>query len=165
MRTDLRNFVIFFLGPVLSKSNSLAKSSTYRLSLSAIRAMARKESNKGEKAPKTATSSGSRKRKAKEKETEEVSDNDTRNFLTQLKNPKGDNVAEKAIVFEMYSGMSRFDAEKKELIDRWKKDKTCKWHQEYAHLRTKTEAVIQERMDGYGTKSPLCNCHFFYIAK
>ena len=102
--------------------------------------------------PLTQSSSSKRGRKKSTESSEEVTDQDTRNFLTQVKNPKGANQGEKAIVWEMYSGMSRFDAEKKDLIEKWKKDKSCKWHQDYAHLRTKKEACLQERMDGFGTK-------------
>jgi hypothetical protein len=85
-------------------------------------------------------------------EQEEVSQADTRNFLTQLKNPKGENVEEKSQLYAIYSNLSRFDHERKEIIEKWKKDKSCKWWQEYSHVRTKGETKSRKGLAGFGTK-------------
>ena len=71
------------------------------------------------------------------------------NCLTQLKASSDPN---KVATLELYQSLSRFDQEKKNLVAKWKLDKTCKWFTEYTHSREKETEVKTESLLGFGTR-------------
>jgi nucleoid-associated protein YgaU len=73
---------------------------------------------------------------------------DQRNFLTQGKNAKDENVRS---AYNHYMGLGRFSAEKKQLLEMWKKDKSCKWFLNYERTQSQQLASNSNGLKGYGT--------------
>jgi tryptophanyl-tRNA synthetase len=74
---------------------------------------------------------------------------DVSNFITQSK--KSSN-PDKVATLQLYQSLGRFDTEKKNLVAKWKLDKTCKWFSEYTHSREKEHEVKTESLLGFGTR-------------
>ena len=74
---------------------------------------------------------------------------DLSNFITQLKNSTDPN---KMQVYTMYQGMSRFDSQKKEIIRKWKMDKSCKWVNSMEQQISATTEAKSTTLEGWGTK-------------
>jgi hypothetical protein len=71
------------------------------------------------------------------------------NFLTQS---KGSTNPDKLNTLALYQSLSRFDQEKKNLVAKWKLDKSCKWFSEYIRSREKETVVSTEALLGFGTR-------------
>lgn len=87
--------------------------------------------------------------KAKAKVAPPVDKNTVCNFLTTMKHTDDQS---KAAIYDHYKGLGRFDAEKMQIIARWKLDKTCKWATSYLQERTKMESSSYTSLSGFGTR-------------
>jgi hypothetical protein len=71
------------------------------------------------------------------------------NFLTQMKTSAH---PDKVATLALYKSLGRFDQEKKNLVAKWKLDKSCKWFSEYTQSREKETIVATESLLGFGTR-------------
>ena len=101
-------------------------------------------------APKVSKpSTGEAKAKAKAKAAPPVDKNTVCNFLTTMKHTDDQS---KAAIYDHYKGLGRFDAEKMQIIARWKLDKTCKWATSDLQERTKIESSSSTSLSGFGAR-------------
>ena len=86
---------------------------------------------------------------------------DMSNMLTQAKKTCA-SIEQKAML-QLYQSCSRFDPKKKELLNKWRADKTCSWVSQYTEVSSKGTEVEQKSVHGYGTMycSHLFVCCFF----
>ena len=105
--------------------------------------------------PKKDSSKAATKAAAKPIKKEPTMVDDTRkqtsNMLTQLKNGQHKDEEKKALL-QYYQNLDRFSVQKKELLQLWAKDRTCKWFASWNKTVCQTEETnVQGRM-GYGTR-------------
>ena len=74
---------------------------------------------------------------------------DISNMLKQAKNSSA--TAEQKTMLQLYQSYPRFDAKKKEILNKWRGDKTCSWVSSYAEVNTKSNEVEDKSVHGYGT--------------
>lgn len=109
--------------------------------------MAPKKAPKVMKSPMKAPKAGA---KAKAKAASEaMNKGEVANMLGSLKVSK-DPAKQELLAF--YKGLPRFDAQKAELLKKWKADKSCKWLGEYQESRSQTTSSVAEELSGYVTK-------------
>ena len=83
---------------------------------------------------------------------------DQANMLTQLKARGADDQLNKAKAdtLAVYQALPRFSDEKIKLLELWKKDKSCKWINEYKETHVTEDNVATDIVEGYGTKYDVC---------
>jgi hypothetical protein len=74
---------------------------------------------------------------------------DISNMLTQAKNPKASD--DQKNMLQLYQSYPRFDARKKEMLNKWRGDKTCSWVSQYSEVSSKSNEVDNTSLHGYGT--------------
>ena len=82
---------------------------------------------------------------------------DGRNMNTQLAAANGEGSEGKHALLNYYRRLSRFSDEKKIILDKWKKDKTCKWWFTYEKEKGSIDTSTNNSLEGYGTR-----CFFLY---
>ena len=73
------------------------------------------------------------------------------NFITQMSKSTDPN---KQSLISHYKSLSRFDEQKKEILQKWRMDKTCSWSQSYLKEITSSTASSSTEGQGFGTKVP-----------
>ena len=71
------------------------------------------------------------------------------NFITQMSKSTDPN---KQSLISHYKSLSRFDEQKKEILQKWWMDKTCSWSQSYLKEITSSTASSSTEGQGFGTK-------------
>jgi hypothetical protein len=72
-------------------------------------------------------------------------------FITAMKAPSSSKEQKSAL--EYYQSLPRFSDLKKEILLKWKHDKSCQWFQSYKETHCKKVENVDERAQGYGTVS------------
>jgi len=72
-------------------------------------------------------------------------------FVTAMKAPSSSQ--EQKAALNHYQSLPRFDPLKKEILMKWKNDKTCNWYNTWKETHTKKVVQKDERTQGYGTVS------------
>ena len=84
-----------------------------------------------------------------------VSAQDTRlmasGFITAMKAPSS--TKEQKAALEYYQTLPRFSDVKKDILMKWKADKSCQWFSSYKESHTKSVEQADSRAQGYGTVS------------
>ena len=75
----------------------------------------------------------------------------TSNMLTQLKNKQHKDEEKKALL-QYYQNLDRFSVQKKELLQLWAKDRTCRWFASWNKTVCQTEETNAQGRMGYGTR-------------
>jgi len=70
-------------------------------------------------------------------------------FITAMKAPSSSK--EQKAALEYYQGLPRFSEIKKEILQKWKQDKTCVWFNSYKETHVKQVTSEDARAQGYGT--------------
>ena len=70
-------------------------------------------------------------------------------FLTAMKAPSSTKEQKEALAY--YQSLPRFSDIKKDLLLKWKADRSCQWLHSYKESHTKSVENIDERAQGYGT--------------
>ena len=71
------------------------------------------------------------------------------NMLTQLKSKTA--TVDQQQMLEYYQSLPRFSELKKELLMKWKTDKTCQWHTGYKATSSHQLETVDSSVDGHGT--------------
>jgi len=71
-------------------------------------------------------------------------------FLTSAKKTNNQNLKE---AYDAYISYGRFDARKAEIIAKWKRDKSCKWVNEYKQTIENTKQKTTSSLQGHGTRN------------
>ena len=74
---------------------------------------------------------------------------DSRNMLTQASNASA--TSDQKAMLELYKSYPRFDDKKKEILNKWRGDKSCSWITSYVEVNTKTNEVDTRGLHGHGT--------------
>jgi len=81
------------------------------------------------------------------------SDTDTRlmasGFITAMKAPSSTKEQKEALKF--YQDLPRFSDIKKDILQRWKQDRSCTWFQSFKEIHVKKVEQTDERTQGNGT--------------
>jgi hypothetical protein len=72
-------------------------------------------------------------------------------FVTAMKAPSS--TKEQKAALEYYQSLPRFSDVKKDILLKWKQDRSCSWFHSFKESHTKTVANTDERAQGYGTVS------------
>ena len=70
-------------------------------------------------------------------------------FITAMKGPSSSQDQKAALAY--YQSLPRFDPLKKEILMKWRADKTCTWLHSFKEVHTKKVQHKDERTQGYGT--------------
>ena len=70
-------------------------------------------------------------------------------FITAMKAPSSSK--EQKAALEYYQSLPRFSDIKKEILQKWKQDKTCVWFNSYKETHVKQVTNEDSRAQGYGT--------------
>ena len=76
---------------------------------------------------------------------------DISNFITQLKSAKASDAQKQ--VLQLYQQLPRYSDRKKELLCKWKNDKSCAWVSTYEESHKRSVESEQSRVDGHGAVS------------
>ena len=70
-------------------------------------------------------------------------------FITAMKAPSSSKEQKEALAY--YQSLPRFSDIKKDILLKWKGDRTCTWFNSFKEVHTKKVATTDERAQGYGT--------------
>lgn len=70
-------------------------------------------------------------------------------FITAMKAPSSS--TEQKAALQYYQSLPRFSDIKKEILMKWKSDKSCSWVQGFKEVHTKQVENVDSRAQGYGT--------------
>ena len=73
-------------------------------------------------------------------------------FLTTMK--KGTQSEDRANAYKLYQSLGRFDTRKKDIIEMFQKDKSCKWYTSFYEETNKISSAKDATKSGYGTECP-----------
>lgn len=73
-------------------------------------------------------------------------------FLTTMKN--GTQSEDRANAYNLYQSLGRFDTRKKDIIEKFQKDKSCKWYASFYEETNKISSAKDATKSGYGTECP-----------
>ena len=90
-----------------------------------------------------------------DEQNDEVSHKDQVNFLIQMANTKDPT---KLQLINHYKSLGRFDIEKKQMLEMWKRDKSCKWFVSYARTKGISKTSEATGFTGFGTKWLASSC-------
>ena len=76
---------------------------------------------------------------------------DQSNMLTQLKSSSANK--EQKDLLSLYQSLPRFSDRKKELLLKWKGDKSCAWVSEYTETHERIQVNTDKKVKGHGTVS------------
>ena len=84
---------------------------------------------------------------------EEQKRKDQANMLTSLGKvtPTDPDFKDKRAALQLYKSMARFAPEKTAILQKWKNDKTCKWHNDFRAERIATSSASTRRVADFGT--------------
>jgi hypothetical protein len=74
---------------------------------------------------------------------------DISNMLTQLKNHSA--TEDQKALLAYYQSLPRFSERKKEILAKWKADKTCSWQTMYHEFHIKSAESETKKAKGFGT--------------
>ena len=74
---------------------------------------------------------------------------DISNMITQAKSTSAS--ADQKAMLQLYQSYPRFDERKKDILAKWKNDKTCSWVSEYSETSTKSHEMEKTSLHGWGT--------------
>ena len=68
----------------------------------------------------------------------------------KTKDPETNNLRRQ--ILDIYQNLPRASEEKKELLSKWKADRSCKWVSSYTSSKLETQSLKRSNVAGHGTK-------------